>query len=300
MSEKQIIVVQGPTASGKTSLAIALARHFQTEIISFDSRQFYEELAIGVARPSVEELGQVKHHLLACRSILEPLNANSFVQEAKPILDQLLKNNGAAVLVGGSALFADALILGLDPLPHDPAIQAKWQLIFDTEGLAALQAALQQKDPLFYPEIDTMNPTRLIRALEINELTGASNLALRKGPRKDPSNVARIFMDWPRAHLYERINLRVDQMLLEGLEAEARQFFPEHLHLQALQTVGYREFFDFFAQKMSREEAIEKIKQHTRNYAKRQLTWLARYEQMIALNPATDADLLAAALVKIG
>jgi tRNA dimethylallyltransferase len=300
MSEKQIIVVQGPTASGKTSLAIALALHLKTEIISFDSRQFYEELAIGVARPSAEELGQVKQHLIACRSIHAPLNANSFVQEARPILDQLLKDKGAAVLVGGSALFADALILGLDPLPHDPDVQAKWQRIFDTEGLAVLQAALQQKDPLFYPKIDAMNPTRLIRALEINELTGASNLALRKGPRNDPSPVSRIFINWPRAHLYERINLRVDQMLSEGLEAEARQFFPNYLQLQALQTVGYREFFDFFEGKISREEAIEKIKQHTRNYAKRQLTWLARYAQIIALDPATDADLLKAALVKIG
>ncbi|MEY4991736.1 MAG: hypothetical protein RI948_609 [Bacteroidota bacterium] len=300
MSAKQIIVVQGPTASGKTSLAIALAQHFQTEIISFDSRQFYEELAIGVARPSIEELGQVQQHMIACRSIHEPLNANSFVQQAQPILNRLLQEKGAAVLVGGSALFADALILGLDPLPHDPAVQAKWQHVFDTEGLAALQLALQQNDPHFYTEIDVMNPTRLMRALEINELTGASNLSLRKGPRQDPSNVARIFIDWPRAQLYARINLRVDQMLQEGLEAEARQFFPDQMHLQALQTVGYREFFDFFEGNMSRAEAIEKIKQHTRNYAKRQLTWLARYAQMHAIDPEAEHDLLAAALVKIG
>ena len=300
MSGQKIIVVQGATASGKTALAIALAQHYQTEIISFDSRQFYKELAIGVARPSVEELGQVKQHLIACRSIHEPLNANSFVQEAQPILDQLLKDKGTAVLVGGSALFADALILGLDPLPCDPDIQAKWQLIFDTEGLVALQVALQQKDPSFYQQIDAMNPTRLMRALEINELTGASNLALRKGPRKDPSPVSRIYINWPRPRLYERINQRVDQMLLEGLEDEARQFFPKQAHLQALQTVGYREFFDYFEGKMTREEAIEKIKQHTRNYAKRQLTWLARYEQLNTLDPTEDSNLLAAALVKIG
>jgi tRNA dimethylallyltransferase len=300
MSEKRIIVVQGPTASGKTALAIALAQHFQTEIISFDSRQFYSELSIGVARPSAAELSVVKQHLIASQSILEPLNATSFVAQARPILDQLLEENGAAVLVGGSALFADALILGLDPLPHDPVVQAKWQYVFEQNGLEALQSSLQNKDPEFYKQVDTMNPTRLMRALEINELTGQSNLALRKGPRKDPSNVVRIFINWPRASLYKRIDARVDIMIADGLEQEARHFFPDQAHLQALQTVGYREFFAHFEGQMSREEAIEKIKQHTRNYAKRQLTWLARYEQIIALEPATDSDLLAAALVKIG
>ena len=300
MSEKRIIVVQGPTASGKTALAIALAQHFQTEIISFDSRQFYNELAIGVARPSELELAAVKQHLIANQSILEPLNATSFVAQARPILDQLLAEKGVAVLVGGSALFADVLILGLDPLPHDPIVQAKWQHIFEQNGLEALQSSLQNKDPEFYKQVDTMNPTRLMRALEIQELTGQSNVALRKGPRKDPPQVARIFINWPRASLYERINARVDIMIAEGLEQEARQFFPHRAHLQALQTVGYREFFAHFEGQMSREEAIEKIKQHTRNYAKRQLTWLARYEQIIALEPATDSDLLAAALVKIG
>ena len=300
MSEKRIIVVQGPTASGKTALAIALAQHFQTEIISFDSRQFYNELAIGVAKPSEVELAAVKQHLIASHSILEPLNATSFVAQARPILDQLLAAKGAAVLVGGSALFADALILGLDPLPHDPDVQAKWQHIFEQNGLEALQSSLQNKDPEFYKQVDTMNPTRLMRALEIHELTGQSNVALRKGPRKDPPQVSRIFINWPRASLYERINARVDIMIADGLEQEARQFFPDHAHLQALQTVGYREFFAHFEGQMNREEAIEKIKQHTRNYAKRQLTWLARYEQIIALDPATDLDLLAAALVKIG
>ncbi len=300
MSEKRIIVVQGPTASGKTALAIALAQHFQTEIISFDSRQFYNELAIGVAKPSEVELAAVKQHLIASHSILEPLNATSFVAQARPILDQLLAAKGAAVLVGGSALFADALILGLDPLPHDPDVQAKWQHIFEQNGLEALQSSLQNKDPEFYKQVDTMNPTRLMRALEIHELTGQSNVALRKGPRKDPPQVSRIFINWPRARLYERINARVDIMIADGLEQEARQFFPDHAHLQALQTVGYREFFAHFEGQMNREEAIEKIKQHTRNYAKRQLTWLARYEQIIALDPATDLDLLAAALVKIG
>lgn len=300
MSEKRIIVVQGPTASGKTTLAIALAQHLQTEVISFDSRQFYKELAIGVARPSAAELAAVKQHLIASHSILEPLNATSYVVQARPILERLLEEKGSVVLVGGSALFADALILGLDPLPHDTVVQAKWQAVFENDGLVALQAALAKQDPAFYQEIDTMNPTRLMRALEINELTGQSNLDLRKGPRKDPPHVARMFINWPRASLYERINERVDIMIAEGLEQEARQFFPEQMLSQALQTVGYREFVAYFEGTMGREEAIEKIKQHTRNYAKRQLTWLSRYDQIIALEPATAAELLATALVKIG
>jgi tRNA dimethylallyltransferase len=300
MSEKRIIVVQGPTASGKTTLAIALAQHLQTEVISFDSRQFYKELAIGVARPSAAELAAVKQHLIASHSILEPLNATSYVVQARPILERLLEEKGSVVLVGGSALFADALILGLDPLPHDTVVQGKWQAVFENDGLVALQSALAKQDPAFYQEIDTMNPTRLMRALEINELTGKSNLDLRKGPRKDPPHVARMFINWPRASLYERINERVDIMIAEGLEQEARQFFPEQMLLQALQTVGYREFVAYFEGTMGREEAIEKIKQHTRNYAKRQLTWLSRYDQIMALEPATASELLATALVKIG
>ncbi|MEN9994551.1 MAG: tRNA ((37)-N6)-dimethylallyltransferase MiaA [Bacteroidota bacterium] len=300
MSEKRIIVVQGPTASGKTTLAIALAQHLQTEVISFDSRQFYKELDIGVARPSAAELAAVKQHLIASHSILEPLNATSYVVQARPILERLLEEKGSVVLVGGSALFADALILGLDPLPHDTVVQAKWQAVFENDGLVALQAALAKQDPAFYQEIDTMNPTRLMRALEINELTGQSNLDLRKGPRIDPPHVARMFINWPRASLYERINARVDIMIAEGLEQEARQFFPDQMLLQALQTVGYREFFAYFEGAMGREEAIEKIKQHTRNYAKRQLTWLSRYDQIMALEPATAAELLATALIKIG
>jgi tRNA dimethylallyltransferase len=167
MPDNPIFVIQGPTASGKTSLAIALAQHYQTEIISFDSRQFYKELAIGVARPSAQELQQVRHHLISSHSITAPLNAAQFAAEAQPILEKLLQENGSAVLVGGSALFADALLLGLDPLPHDAVVQAKWQSIFDQEGLEALQKALLRQDPDFYQEVDIMNPLRLIRALEI-------------------------------------------------------------------------------------------------------------------------------------
>jgi tRNA dimethylallyltransferase len=300
MPGKQIFVVQGPTASGKTSLAIALAQYYQTEIISFDSRQFYKELAIGVARPMLAELQQVKHHFIASHSVQAPLNAAQFAAQARPVLDRLLQEKGAVVLVGGSSLFADALLLGLDPLPHNAEVQAKWQEIFEQEGVEALQKALQRQDPDFYQEVDVMNPLRLIRALEINELTGKSNLELRKGIKPDPDNLQRFYLDWPRQELYERINWRVDQMVGEGLEEEVLAFFPQDQTQQALQTVGYQEFFNFFNGLCHKDIAIEKIKQHSRNYAKRQLTWLSRYSQIHALDPKSELSLLKQALQLIG
>jgi tRNA dimethylallyltransferase len=300
MPNKPIFVIQGPTASGKTSLAIALARHYQTEIISFDSRQFYKELAIGVARPTTEELKQVPHHFIASHSIENPLNAAQFAAEAQPVLEKLLQEKGAAVLVGGSALFADALLLGLDPMPHDADVQAKWQKIFEQDGLEALQKALLRQDPDFYQEVDVMNPLRLIRALVIEELTGKSNCELRKGAKKDPENLHRFYIDWPRQELYERINWRVDQMVLEGLEQEAASFYPDFQSNTALQTVGYQEFFTYFNGVYAKEEALDKIKQHSRNYAKRQLTWLSRYARIMALDPKSELSLQAQALQKIG
>lgn len=300
MPNKPIFVIQGPTASGKTSLAIALARHYQTEIISFDSRQFYKELAIGVARPTAEELLDVPHHFIASHSIKNPLNAAQFAAEAQPVLEKLLQEKGAAVLVGGSALFADALLLGLDPLPHDADVQAKWQKIFEQDGLDALQKALQRQDPDFYQEVDVMNPLRLIRALVIEELTGKSNCELRKGAKKDPENLHRFYIDWPRPELYERINWRVDQMVLEGLEQEAASFYPDFQSSTALQTVGYQEFFTYFNGVYAKEEALDKIKQHSRNYAKRQLTWLSRYARIMALDPKSELSLQAQALQQIG
>jgi tRNA dimethylallyltransferase len=300
MSELPIYVVQGPTASGKTALAITLAQQLQTEIISFDSRQFYKELAIGVARPSEAEQAAVKHHFIASHSIEEPLNAAQFAACARPVLDQLLESRGSAVLVGGSAMFADALLLGLDPLPHDPTLQLKWQNVFKNEGLQALQMALQKNDLAFFEQVDRENPVRLIRALEIVELTGQSNTVLRKGPRQDPEGVTRIYLDWPRAELYDRIDQRVDLMIAEGLETEAQRFYPQQSHLQSLQTVGYTEFFHFFSGHISRAEAVAQIKQHTRNYAKRQLTWLGRYANTLALDPKIDTQQLVNAILKIG
>jgi tRNA dimethylallyltransferase len=300
MPNANIIVVQGPTASGKTALSIALAKYFNTEIISFDSRQFYADLQIGVARPTLDELNQVKHHFIADQSVHKPLNAAEFSMRAKPILTHLLNKNGVAVLVGGSGMFADALLLGLDQIPHDQEVHQKWKKVFKSNGILALQAELEKVDPDFYQLIDKQNPTRLIRALEVVELTGQSNMNLRKGAKKDPANLARITIEWPRDELYERIDARVNQMCSMGLKEEAARFYPSQIQLQALQTVGYSEFFDFFAGRCSEEQAIEKIKQHTRNYAKRQLTWLRRYEKIHRLDPKSDVSLFEQALSKIG
>ena len=300
MPEPLILVVQGPTASGKTALAIALAQHFKTEIISFDSRQFYREMSIGTAVPSSSELAAVKHHFIQNESYVNAINAADFAQLAKPILNDLLQKNGAAVLVGGSALFADALLLGLDELPHDPVVQQKWQALYHEKGLAYLQEQLQVIDLSYFKVMDIQNSRRLIRALEIAEISGQSNLELRKGFKEIPANLQRFVINWPREQLYERINLRVDQMLAEGLEQEARHFFAAHQQYKTLQTVGYTEFFNCWKGELTAEQVPVLIKQHTRNYAKRQLTWMRRYSEVHYLDPLSATPISQQALDQIG
>ncbi|MEN9743368.1 MAG: tRNA ((37)-N6)-dimethylallyltransferase MiaA [Bacteroidota bacterium] len=295
-----VLVVQGPTASGKTTLAIELAQHFNTEIISFDSRQFYKEMPIGTAAPHAAELQAVKHHLIQHASFKEPINAAAFAKEAKSILDDLLQGKGLAVMVGGSAMFADALLLGLDELPHDPLVLEKWQKAFELNGLSYLQEQLHKYDPDFYQQIDVQNSRRLMRALEIHELTGKSNLELRKGMSEPNYNFKRIMIDWPRPALYERINLRVEMMFKEGLEQEVQQFYGQQAQYKSLQTVGYSEFFDLWDGKIAQDQVLPLIQQRTRNYAKRQLTWLRRYPELLRLDPNAPQTLLEQALLQIG
>jgi len=300
MLEPLILVVQGPTASGKTALAIALAQHFNTEIISFDSRQFYKEMSIGTAVPSTEELQSATHHFIQHASFKDAINASQFEEQAKPLLEHLLSERGVVILVGGSALFADALIYGLDDLPHDPMVQLKWQEGFKEKGLEFLQAELQRLDPAYFAQIDVYNARRLIRALEVFEITGVSNCILRKGLEKPLARTERMVIDWPREQLYARINERVDLMLAEGLEAEAAQFFPVHTQYKTLNTVGYTEFFTCWNKELDKEQVSSLIKQHTRNYAKRQLTWMRRYENVHYLNPLAAESLLSQVLNRIG
>ena len=287
----RVFIVQGPTASGKTSLAIDIARKLQTEIISADSRQFYREMSIGTAKPSEEELQQVKHHFIHSHSIHQEVSASQFAAQAKPVLDDLLMKNGAAVIVGGSGMFIDALTFGLDDIPHDLHVQEKWTQLYHSEGLDFLQGQLEEKDPSYYKQVDIYNPVRLIRALEVIELTGKTYSELRSGNMRHPYDIQRFSIDWERADLYARIDQRVEQMISEGLLEEAKSLFAFR-HMKALNTVGYSEFFSYWENEYSYDEAIAKIKQHTRNYAKRQLTWLKRYSGLTSLNPYDELPLM--------
>lgn len=287
----KVFIVQGPTASGKTALAIQLAQNLNTEIISTDSRQFYQEMSIGTAKPSVQELAQVKHHFVHSHSIHQDVSASQYAQEAKPILDGLLERNNAAVIVGGSGMFIDALTLGLDDIPHDKVIQEKWNSRYETDGLEFLQNELARLDPVYFSEVDTNNPVRLIRALEVIELTNKPFSESRKGKVNYDYDIVRFGIAWDRTDLYARIDERVDLMMEAGLFEEAKSLYPLR-HLKALNTVGYSEFFRYWDDEFNFDEAVEKIKQHTRNYAKRQLTWLKRYEDLIVLNPYAKDSLI--------
>ena len=287
----KVFIIQGPTASGKTSLAIQLAKTLKTEIISADSRQFYREMSIGTAKPSEDELSQVKHHFVHSHSIHQEVSASQFAKEAQPLLDQLLEQNGAAVIVGGSGMFMDALTLGLDDIPHNKEIQKKWSLIYETEGLEFLQNELARLDSVYFSTVDKMNSVRLIRALEVIEITGKPFSELRKGTIKQTYSIERFGVNWNRADLYQRIDLRVELMIKDGLFEEAKSLFPLR-NLKALNTVGYSEFFRYWEDEYDFDEAVEKIKQHTRNYAKRQLTWIKRYSDIVELDPYSDKPLL--------
>lgn len=272
-----LVVIGGPTASGKTQVAATLAKHFATEVISGDSRQFYGAMRIGTARPVEAELLGVKHHFLGHLELQETWSAGEFARHAEPVLQELLAKHGLAVLVGGSGLYLDALTNGLDPMPlMDHAVRTRLQHRFQQQGLPDLLAELDRLDPAFSRVIDRRNPHRVIRALEVCLVSGRPYSEQRQGAQqRQDLRIVRIAMDLPRETLYARIDARVDLMIAEGLEQEARALLPFRA-LNALRTVGYREFFDHFDGTRSREETITLIKQHTRNYAKRQLTWLRR------------------------
>lgn len=290
MAEKECIIVVGPTAVGKTAEAIKLATALKTEIISADSRQCYREMKIGVARPSEAELSSVRHHFIANHSIHENITAASFEKEALSCLDIIFQNHDHAVVCGGTGLYIKALAEGLDDIPEVPIeLRNKAIAIYQEKGVEGLREVLLSLDPGFALQGDTQNPNRMMRALEVIMHTGFPIAHFQKGGAeknltekqqetslgKRNFKISYRFIQMPREELYTRINNRVDIMMAQGLEEEARSLV-EFKHLSALQTVGYKELFDFFEGKCTREEAIEKIKQHTRNYAKRQITWFNR------------------------
>jgi len=278
---KTLIIIAGPTAIGKTSLAISLAKHFKTEIISADSRQFYREMNIGTAKPSEVELKEVKHHLINSHSILDQFNAGDFEKESIELINKLFLDHDQVIMAGGSGLFINAVSHGFDQLPiASEEIRTYFNTILEEKGIKFLQDRLKKIDPVYYKEVDIFNPQRIIRALEVFESTGKTFSSLRTNIKKQrPFNIVKIGLNTDRNIVYERINLRVDQMIKDGLieEVEGLKSFR---HLNPLNTVGYSEIFNYLDGKSNKEEAIEKIKQNTRRFAKRQLTWFKKSEDI--------------------
>ena len=275
--EKRLIVIIGPTAVGKTHLAIRIAQHYKTEIISADSRQIYRELNIGTAKPVTKELQEVKHHFINCRSIQDDYDAGQFGREARTVVDLLFQNHDQVVMCGGSGLYIKSLVEGFDDLPGvSPEIRAKIIAAYDEKGLAWLQEEVAMNDPDYFRVVDKRNPQRLMRALEIINSTGKKFSGfLRKEKITLPFEVVKIGLELDRKELYHRIDQRMDRMIEDGLFEEAERFF-ELRHLNSLQTVGYQEAFEFFGGVIDREEAIRLMKRNSRHYAKRQLTWFKK------------------------
>jgi tRNA dimethylallyltransferase len=281
-----LVVIAGPTAIGKTSVSIRVAQHFSTEIISADSRQLYKELKIGTACPSLEELRQVPHHFIGHLSINEEYNVSRFETDTLTLLGQLFGNHRLVIMTGGSGLYINAVCHGIDDLPDpDDATRGSLKQLFETGGIAALRNKLKKLDPDYYASADTDNPKRLLRALEVCLTTGKPYSSLRKNkPKPRNFRILKIGLAMDKEELYERINTRVDQMLKAGLEKEAKQLFPFR-HLNALNTVGYKELFEYFDGKITREQAVTDIKTHSRRYAKRQMTWFRKDEEIRWFHP---------------
>jgi tRNA dimethylallyltransferase len=288
-----LVYVAGPTASGKTAVAIALAKWLDTEIISSDSRQFFKELNIGAAPPNAAELAEVPHHFVQHLSVNQPCNAGAFAEDALAALDTIYAKKDVAIMVGGSGLYADAVLFGFDDLPKaDKVVRQKLAALHAENGFSFLQNRLKDLDPEYFEKSDVANPHRVVRALEVIETTGKTFSELRIGlPAERPFNAIIIALDVPREVLYDKINQRVDAMVAKGLEEEARQLMPL-AHLQTLNTVGYKEWFAHFRGEISREAAIDLIKQNSRRFAKRQLTWLRRYQDAHWFAPAELAGML--------
>lgn len=291
MSDKRLIVVVGPTGSGKTDLSIRLALNYDAPILSTDSRQVYRGLPIGTAQPAPEQLQAVEHHFIASHDINDNLNCGEYETQALARLGELFAVHDYVVAVGGSGLYIRALCEGMDDLPQaDETLRRNLAARLASEGVERLAEELRTLDPAYYAEVDRSNPARVVRALEVCLLTGLPYSQLRTGMRRERwFDIVKVGVDMPRGELYDRINRRVDRMLADGLEAEARAVYP-YRSLNALQTVGYREFFDYFDGRISYDEAVELIKRNSRRYAKRQLTWFRRDGEIRWFRPdETDA-----------
>jgi len=289
--KKHLIIIAGPTAIGKTALSIKIAQKYDCPIISFDSRQFYNEMSIGTAKPSREELAQAEHHFINSRSITELYTAGMFENDAIDRLDQLFKEHDICIAVGGSGLYIDALCDGIDDIPADKEIRERLHSRWQDEGLEALQEEVKKNDPEFYEAGDMKNPRRVIRALEVFEATGKTYSSFRTNPKKQRSFATIwIGLEMDLQKLYERINLRVDQMMENGLVEEVNSLIDQS-DLKALKTVGYRELLDHFSGFHDLETAVELIKRNSRRYAKKQFTWFQKRKEIFWVNPTDEKSI---------
>ena len=287
---KYLVVIAGPTAVGKTTIAIDLAGQFETVVVSADSRQLFREMNIGTAKPAKDALQTVPHYFIDHASIAEPYSAGKYARECQALLEELFAHRNVIFLAGGAGLYIRAVIEGFNKMPHVPMnIRQKWEQIHATEGLHVLQEAIRRADPQFASEVDLKNPRRLIRALSLIETAGVPLTSLRRQAREGvPFTVLKVFCNLPREELYARINARVDTMIEAGLVDEVKSLQP-YRDTQAMQTVGYKEIIAFLDGRCALEEAIAKIKQHSCNYAKRQLTWFRNQGDWTEFNPP-DAE----------
>jgi tRNA dimethylallyltransferase len=295
VNTKTVILITGPTASGKTSLALQTAKHYQTEIISADSRQCFIEMNIGVAKPSAQELAAVPHHFINSHSIHDEVNAAAFAQYADDAAGKIFRNHDVLVMAGGTGLYIKAFLEGLDNIPAIPAsVRENISIQYEEKGLTWLQDQVRIVDPKFFAEGEIKNPQRLMRALEVKLGTGKSIKDFHSSAGSGASekyHVLKYAIDISRAQLYENINARVDRMMEDGLLEEVRALIPFR-NLNALQTVGYSELFDYFDGTLGLEEAVNKIRQNTRNYAKRQMTWFRKDKDIIWISASSDLPLI--------
>ena len=288
---KNLIYIAGPTGIGKTNLSIEIAKKLNTEILSCDSRQFYKELNIGTSPPSYSQLNDVKHHFIHNKSIHDIYNVGNYEKEAITLINKLFEDKDVLILVGGSGLYADSIMYGIDEFPEIPT-NIRESLIneYNSSGLEVIQNKLKKLDIKYYNEVDLNNSNRIIRALEIIEFTGKEFSLFRTKKQKERVFQSQVIvMECEREKLYNRINTRVDNMIEKGLEKEVLEL-RDFKHLNTLNTVGYKEFFNYFEGKSNYLDTLDKIKQNTRNYAKRQVTWLKRYKKSIKVHYNQEVD----------
>lgn len=296
-----LVVLTGPTGIGKTELSLALAKALNTVIVSSDSRQIYRELKIGTAAPTESQLAQVAHHMVGSQSVNDYYSAYQYEQEVLELLQSLFQSHDAVLLVGGSMMYIDALCSGIDDVPTiSDEVRTRVMELYHKNGLEFLQQELKKLDPKFYEEVDLKNPKRVIHAVEVCYMSGGTYSSLRtRMVRQRPFDIVRIALDMHRDELYRRINLRVEQMMNDGLLEEARRFYPLR-HLNSLNTVGYKELFEYFDEKVTLQQAVELIQRNSRRYAKRQLTWLRGNKDYQWFHPSQAGEIIQFVLDKVG